>query len=95
MAATQIKPKVTLDIEVTLKMTYEEACALNEMVKYGSKAFLEGYYKQLGKSYLQPYEKGVISLFETVRTTLPYQIHDLQEVIKKFNEIKAEKIVNK
>ena len=52
MANTQVKSKIDLDIKINLELTIPEARALNEMVKYGSKAFLEGYYKQLGKSYL-------------------------------------------
>ena len=90
MANTEIKASLELEIKVTLELTMQEARALNEMVKYGSKAFLEGYYKQLGKSYLQPYEKGVISLFETVKSNLPPKLYNADKIIKAVNDIKGE-----
>ena len=90
MANTEIKAKLDLEIKITLELTLSEARALNEMVKYGSKAFLEGYYKQLGKSYLQPHEKGVVSLFETVKGNLPYKLYNADKIIKAVNDIKGE-----
>jgi len=90
MADAKIKAKLDLEIKITLELTLPEARALNEIVKYGSKAFLEGYYKQLGKSYLQPYEKGVVILFDTVKKNLPYKIYDADKVIKAVNEIEVE-----
>ena len=89
MAEVKAKSDFKIEFTVNLKLTIQEARALNEMVKYGSKAFLEGYYKQLGKSYLQPYESGVISLFETIRAELPYQLHDVDEIIKSLDAIKG------
>ena len=87
MANTLVKSKIDLDIKINLELTIPEARALNEMVKYGSKAFLEGYYKQLGKSYLQPHEKAVITLFDTVRSNLPTELYKVNEIIKTINEL--------
>lgn len=88
MANTEINGKIDLVVKITLELTLPEARALNEMVKYGSKAFLDGYYKQLGKSYLQPHENGVITLFETVRKHLPSKLDDIDKIIKSVNDIK-------
>lgn len=90
MANAEIKASLELEMKVQLELTLSEARALNEMVKYGSKAFLEGYYKQLGKSYLQPYEKGVVSLFETVKENLPQKLYNADRIIKAVNDIKKE-----
>ena len=89
MANTNVKTQIDLDIKITLELTIPEAKALNEMVKYGTKAFLEGYYKQLGKSYLQPHERGVISLFETVKNTLPSELYKVDKIVKTVSDIKA------
>jgi hypothetical protein len=74
MAHVKLKSKVDVKIELSLTLTLEEARALEKITKYGAKAFLEGYYKQLGKSYLQPHEKGVVSLFESIKENLSGQI---------------------
>ena len=89
MAEITTKSDFKIEFTVNLKLTISEARALNEMVKYGSKAFLEGYYKQLGKSYLQPYEKGIVSLFETVKAELPYKLHDVDKIIKSINAVEG------
>lgn len=54
--------------EVTLVLSEDEAKALDALVGYGHAQFLEVFYKHLGKAYLQPYERGLKSLFESVRT---------------------------
>lgn len=58
-------------VNISLELTETEARALDAMTKYGHKSFLEGVYTKLGKSYMQPYEAGVISLFETIKKELP------------------------
>lgn len=54
--------------EVTLVLTEEEAKALDALVGYGPREFLAVFYKHLGKAYLEPHERGLKSLFESVRT---------------------------
>ena len=82
-----VKSKIEFDVKITLELTLTEARALSQMVRYGSKAFLEGYYKQLGKSYLQPYEKGIVSLFETVKDSLPGELKKANEYISAINAV--------
>jgi hypothetical protein len=71
---------------VTLVLTEAEAKALDALVGYGVAPFLEAFYKHLGKAYLQPYEQGLKSLFESVRTgegsvsNFLKRIHDAREV---------------
>ena len=81
MAATKNESEIILDVKITLTLNYYEAQALSQMIKYGSKAFLEGYYKQLGKSYMQPYENGVKSLFQSIRDNLPSKIKEVDTLV--------------
>jgi hypothetical protein len=52
---------------VTLEITEEEAYALNALVGYGVDPFLKMFYEHMGKAYLEPHEKGLRSLFDSVR----------------------------
>lgn len=91
MANTEISAEITLDIKIHLELSVAEATALSEMIKYGPDAFLQGYYKQLGKSYMQPHEKGLRSLFETIRTNLPAKLSEVQEINKVVKELKTKR----
>lgn len=71
--------------EVTLVLTEEEAGALDALVGYGFEPFRDAFYEKLGKeklgkAYLQPYEKGLKSLFETVRSGEGSVSHFLQQL---------------
>lgn len=72
--------------EVTLVLSEDEAKALDALVGYGHKNFLEVFYAHLGKAYLQPHERGLKSLFESVRTgegsvsNFLKRIHDARDV---------------
>lgn len=88
MAKVEVKTKIELDVKISFELPLREAMALLEITKYDSKAFLEGYYKQLGKSYLQPYEKAVISLFETLKESLPTELNKANEITKAIHDLK-------
>lgn len=87
MANTKINTQLTLEFKFTLELNLEEAKALHQMTVYGAKAFLEGYYKQLGKSYMQPHENGIISMFNTIKNTLPAQIKNADKIIEEVKNI--------
>ena len=89
MAKTEVKADLKLEFKITLELTLAEARMLKEMVGYGAKPFLEGYYKQLGKSYLQPHEKAVYSFFESVKSDLPLKLYNADKIIQAVNEIKG------
>jgi len=65
--------------QVILVLTEQEARALKEIVAYGTKSFLEVFYKNLGKCSLQEHEEGVKSLFETIRTELPHHLTKMDD----------------
>jgi hypothetical protein len=62
MAQLESRPTVKLDI--VIRLTEEEAGAL---AGYGVEEFIKVFYEHLGKAYLEPYEKGLRSLFKSVR----------------------------
>jgi hypothetical protein len=72
--------------EVTLVLSEAEAKALDAIVGYGPKVFLEAFYSKLGKAYLEPHERGLKSLFESVRTgegsvsNFLKRVHDARDV---------------
>lgn len=68
-----------MDFQVILKLTEKEARALQAITVYGTKEFLETFYKYLGKSYLQAHEDGVKSLFETIKKDLPAHLNKMDK----------------
>lgn len=65
MAVIAGKPDVRLI--VTLALNEDEARALDAIVGYGSDNFIDAFYKQLGRSYLEKHEAGLRTLFDSVR----------------------------
>lgn len=61
----------SLEVTILLKLTETEARALKALTVYGSEEFLKFFYQNLGKAYLEPHAKGLVSLFDTIRTELP------------------------
>lgn len=73
----------TQQIEITI--SEKEAGALDALTKYGTDAFLEVFYKNLGKSYLQPHEEGLRLLFETIKKEIPLHLakgKDVRDIIE-------------
>ena len=58
--------RVSVETTVVLTLNEYELAALDALAGYGVDAFLRVFYEHLGKAYLQPYERGLRSLLETV-----------------------------
>lgn len=82
----KVKSTSKMTFEVTLDLSEAEARGLEGITKYGSSAFLEVFYRQLGKSYLKPYEEGIISLFDTIRSQLPPHLSRIDDTRKTFQK---------
>ncbi len=78
----KIKSTSKLDFKLTLELNEIEANALNQICKYDSKDFLKVFYEHMGKSYLEPYEDGIISLFKTVKEELDIHLYKIKKVRK-------------
>lgn len=71
-----------VDMTITLTLTEDEARALHTITSYGSDPFLQWFYRNLGKHYMKPHEKGLISLFDTVKKELPGHFAKMETVRK-------------
>lgn len=63
----QLKPQPNLSITFTLELSETEIQALHALTAYGTEKFLDNFYKYFGRTVLHPHEKGLISVFETLR----------------------------
>lgn len=79
-----VESNATIDFKVFLKLNEPEARALAALTTYGDKAFLEMFYKTLGKSYLEPHESGLKSLFKSIDRNLPKHLERMEETRKIF-----------
>lgn len=89
----KITSKSTMDFMIGLNITEDEARALEAIVGYGTKPFLECFYKHMGEYYLQPYEKGVYSLFETIKNEIRPHLNKMDDCRSVF--IGSKKAVDK
>jgi hypothetical protein len=67
----KIEGHPSIGFTITLQLNEAEARALEALTGYGTHEFLSSFYANMGKHYLQPYEAGLVSLFETVKTVIP------------------------
>ena len=65
----KIEGRPNLDLCITIRLTEEEALALDALAGYDEEAFLATFYEKMGKAYLQPHEEGLRSLFKSIRDT--------------------------
>ena len=65
MAKLEGKAEIAVSISITLSEA--EMGALDALAGYGTDEFLKVFYEKMGRSYLEPYEKGLRSLFDAVR----------------------------
>jgi len=80
----EVKSKSDLQITITITLSEVEARALHTITTYGTKNFLETFYEKLGRSYLEPYEKGIESLFFTLDRQIPEHIRKIDKARKAF-----------
>jgi len=76
----EINSQSTFDFNVILNLKEQEARALYAITEYGLQAFTEVFYAKLGKEALKPHEKGLESLFETIKKELPPHLRKMNKV---------------
>ena len=76
--------KTNASFTVQLELTDRQAKALDALVGYGFKQFLEIFYTNLGKHYLQPYEKDLEQLFDAIRAQVLPEIELIDRCKKAF-----------
>lgn len=87
MAKLQVKP--TIEVTLTLSLSEQEARALEAVAGYGTDAFLKVFYEHMGKSYLQPHEEGLRSLFESSMGILPLWFQRIDDARKEFYDAQS------
>jgi len=75
----EFKTKTILEAQATITFNEVELRALEAMTGYGADAFLGVFYEKLGKRYMQPYEAGLRSLFETINPPVKTAIRQVDE----------------
>lgn len=84
----KIDGRAGIQATITLALSEAEAGALDALVGYGIEPFLEMFYAKLGRAYMEPYEKGLRSLFESVRrgeASVSSFLHKAQDARDVFN----------
>ena len=81
----KVTGRPTVELVITIELTEAEAGALDAIVGYGGKPFLDAFYEKMGRAYLEPYEAGVLSLFDSLRGKLDGQITRAREARNVFN----------
>lgn len=66
-------------VTATLCLDEEQLAALNALACYSDEAFLAAFYANIGRSYLQPHEKGLRSLFALIREVTPSALGDARK----------------
>ncbi len=84
----KVKSTSSLKVNFTISLTEIEARALKAITEYGSKPFLEMFYEKLGRSALEPYEDGIIDLFNTIGNELPEHLKKADHARDIWNESK-------
>ena len=73
------KLEVHTEFKLVISISEAEAQALIGLLGYDSKAFLKVFYEHLGKHYLKPHEKGIVSLHENLFPQLNYAISEIEK----------------
>ncbi len=84
MSEISARAKVTYTVNLTL--TEGEARALDALIGYGFKPFIENFYDKLGKAYMEKFEFGLESLFKSIEETVLPQLNQVDEMRKVWNE---------
>jgi hypothetical protein len=79
MEEDRIKSRTKVEYKVTIELSEVEVRALQAIVMYGATSFKSVFYSRLGAAYLHPHDKGIDSLFETIKKELPAHIQRIDD----------------
>ena len=81
-----VKSSSSIEIDITLSITEDEARALLDLAGYGIDKFLETFYTRLGKHYLSKHEAGIRTLFGSMNTILPVHLNRIDRARSAFDK---------
>jgi hypothetical protein len=55
-----------IEAKITIILNEDEAAALEALAGYDIEIFIETFYRKMGRTYLEPHENGLRSLFKAV-----------------------------
>ena len=77
------KPKIDVSLSVQITLNESEARALDAIFGYNADGFIKGFYKQLGRHYLEPHTHAVPALFDSVNKQIRPALYKVDEARKK------------
>lgn len=82
--------KIVQGAEVKMTLTFTvneaEARALEALTGYADKEFLRVFYDHLGSHYMKPHEAGLLSLFASIRESVPSYLRRADKARAAFTE---------
>lgn len=81
---TRVKAAIRLTIQITLNES--EARALSAIFGYNPEGFIKGFYKQMGRHYLEPHAHAVPGLFSSVNSQLDPALLRVDKARKVFKD---------
>lgn len=64
----KLTSKVDVDLTFHIVITEAQMRALDALAGYGTDEFLKCFYEKMGKAYLEPHEKGLRQLFDSINS---------------------------
>ena len=80
----QIIQAPQVEVHATMTFSESELRALDALVGYGFDPFIKVFYEKMGKHYMQPYEAGMRSVFESIRAVVPGILHRTDDARRVF-----------
>jgi hypothetical protein len=71
-------------VEASFTINEQEMRALDALFGYGVDGLLKVFYQHLGTHYMKPYEAGLRSLCDAVRSDVPGILHRVNDARKAF-----------
>lgn len=84
MATIWGRPKV--ELKLGIEMTEAEVRALNEVMSYPVETFLKTFYERMGQAYLEKYEDGIRSLWQSFPREVAVWLQRVNAARKAFEE---------
>ena len=82
----EIEERSIVKVDAKFTVSEGELRALEALAGYGDDAFIEMFYKNLGKTYLQPHEKHLREFLKSIRSIATPILSRTDAARKAFNK---------
>ena len=82
----EIEERSVVKVDAKFTVSEGEMRALEALAGYGDDAFIEMFYKTLGKTYLQPHEKHLREFLKSIRSIATPILSRTDAARKAFNK---------